>query len=44
MAHWTGMEAIEWNVLDSRENLSVLTAAEGYVIAASQAFARDLQR
>ena len=44
MAHRTGMEAIDWNVLDGRANLSVLTTAEGYVIAASQVVASDLQR
>jgi hypothetical protein len=44
MAHWTGMEAIEWNVLDGRANLSVLTAAEGHVITARQVVAGDLQR
>jgi hypothetical protein len=33
MAHWTGMEAIDWYVLDGRANLSVLWAAEGYEIA-----------
>jgi hypothetical protein len=36
------VEAIDWNV-DSRSNLSVLRAAEGYVIAASQLLAGDLQ-
>ena len=29
MAHWTGMEAIDWNVLDGRANLSVLRASRG---------------
>jgi hypothetical protein len=36
------VEAIDWNV-DNRSNLSVLRAAEGYVIAASQLLAGDLQ-
>jgi hypothetical protein len=38
------MEAIDRNVLDGRANLSVLAAAGGYVIAASQVVASDLQR
>jgi len=44
MTHWTGMEAIDWGLLDGRANLSVLRAAEGYVVAASQVVASDLQR
>jgi hypothetical protein len=41
---WTGMEAIEWNMLNGRANLSVLPAAQSGVIAASQLLAGDLQR
>ena len=41
---WTGMEAIEWNMLNGCANLPVLPAAEGYVITASQLLASDLQR
>jgi len=44
MADWTGMEAIEWNMLNGRANLSVLPAREGDVVAASQVVASDLQR
>jgi hypothetical protein len=38
------MEAIDWNVLNGRANLSVVTAAEGHVIAARQVVAGNLQR
>jgi hypothetical protein len=38
------MEAIDWNVVDGRANLSVLTAAEGYVRAARELSASDLHR
>jgi hypothetical protein len=44
MANWTGMEAIDWSILDGHANLSVLTAAEGHVAARSQVVAGDLQR
>jgi hypothetical protein len=44
MADWTRMEAIDWNVLDRRANLSVLPAAEGYVITGRQLIASDLRR
>jgi hypothetical protein len=43
MTYWTWVETIDWNVLDGRANLSVLRAAEGYVIAARQLVASDLQ-
>jgi hypothetical protein len=38
------MEAIDRNVLDGGANLSVLTAAEGKVIAGNRVVASDLQR
>ena len=38
------MEAIEWNMLNGRANLSVLPAAQSGVIAATQLLAGDLQR
>jgi hypothetical protein len=44
VTNWTGMEAIDWNVLDGRANLAVLPAAEGDIIARSQLVASDLQR
>jgi hypothetical protein len=40
----TWVKAIDWNVLDGRANLSVLPAAERYVVAARQVVACDLQR
>ena len=44
MAHRTGMEAIDRNVVDGHANLSVLGAAEGYVTTRSHLVAGDLQR
>jgi hypothetical protein len=44
MTDRAGMEAIDWYVLDGSANLSVLTAAEGYVITRSQVVASDLPR
>jgi hypothetical protein len=38
------MEAIDRYVLDDGANLSVLTAAGGYVIARGEVVASDLQR
>ncbi len=44
MTDWTGMKAIDWNVLNGRANLSVMTAAKGHVITRSQLLASDLRR
>jgi hypothetical protein len=44
MTRWTGMEAIDRYILDGSANLSMLPAAEGDVVAASQLLAGDLQR
>jgi len=37
------VKAIDWNVLDGCATLSVLPAAEGYVVTRSQVVASDLQ-
>jgi hypothetical protein len=44
MIHWTRVKAIDWDLLESRANLAVLTAVEGQIVTRRQMIAGDLQQ